>query len=74
VSVTNDYANRLVKVVFKDSGVEFDPLAKSDPDVTLPAKKRAIGGLGIFMTKKLMDSVSYERVNDKNVLTIEKAY
>ncbi len=74
VSIANDYVNRIVRVVFKDSGVKFDPLAKSDPDVTLPAKKRSIGGLGIFMTKKLMDKVNYEYVDDKNVLTIEKTY
>ena len=74
ISVVIDYAVRKIKVVFKDSGVRFDPLSKKDPDITLPARERKIGGLGIFMAKKLMDNISYEYVDNKNVLTIEKNY
>ena len=48
-------------ITLVDSGIPFDPLAKEDPDVTLSAEERQIGGLGIFMVKKTMDSVSYER-------------
>lgn len=55
-----------------DSGMEFDPVAKSDPDVTLSAEERGIGGLGIFMVKKSMDSLAYERVDGCNVLTMKK--
>ncbi len=50
----------------------YDPLAKEDPDVTLPADKREIGGLGIFMTKKMMDSVRYEYRDGQNILTLKK--
>ena len=47
-------------------------MAKEDPDVTLPAEQRKIGGLGIFLVKKTMDDVAYRREGDKNVLCIKK--
>ena len=55
-----------------DRGVPFDPLKKPDPDLTLLADEREIGGLGIFITKKTMDSVTYAYENGKNVLTMMK--
>ena len=55
-----------------DSGVPFDPLQKPDPDITLSADERDIGGLGIFITKKTMDSLSYVYENGENVLTMIK--
>lgn len=55
-----------------DGGIPYDPLAKPDPDVTLSAEERQIGGLGIYMVKKEMDEMTYERRDDKNVLTIRK--
>ena len=60
------------EIVFRDRGMPFDPLAKKDPDVTLSAEKRQVGGLGIFMVKKTMDEVSYRRENGENILTIRK--
>ena len=60
--------------VQKDSGVSYDPLAKEDPDITLPAEKRQIGGLGIFMVKKSMDEVRYRRENGQNVFTMIKKW
>lgn len=63
-----------VTVVFTDNGISFDPLKKIDPDISKPVEEREIGGLGIFMVKKLMDSVKYERLNDKNIFTIIKNY
>ncbi len=59
-------------ITFIDGGVPYDPLAKPDPDVTLSAEDRPIGGLGIFMVKKSMDKVYYEYKDGKNVMTIEK--
>ena len=59
-------------ITFSDSGVPFDPLNKADPDVTLPAEEREIGGLGIFMTRKFMDNVTYTYKDGKNVLTLKK--
>ena len=55
-----------------DRGVPFNPLEKPDPDITLSAEDREIGGLGIFITKKTMDSVSYAYENGENILTMTK--
>lgn len=59
-------------ITFEDSGVPYDPLAKEDPDITLSAQERDIGGLGIFMVKKSMDDMRYEYRDGKNILTIVK--
>jgi sigma-B regulation protein RsbU (phosphoserine phosphatase) len=59
-------------VTFIDNGVPYDPTAKPDPDVTLPAVERSIGGLGIYMAKNSMDSVSYEYKDGQNVLHMQK--
>ncbi|MBQ9414833.1 MAG: ATP-binding protein [Clostridia bacterium] len=61
-----------VSITFLDRGVPYDPLAKADPDVTLSAEERQIGGLGIFMTKKLMDDVVYEYKDGQNILILKK--
>ena len=60
------------KLTFIDEGVEYDPLKKTDPDVSLSAEDREIGGLGIFLVKKIMDGVEYKRDGQKNVLTVVK--
>ena len=62
--------DRVVAITFIDRGVPFDPLAKPDPDVTLSAEQRQIGGLGIYLVKKSMDKMEYKRENGMNVLTI----
>ena len=59
-------------ITFVDRGTPFDPLKKENPDVTLPAEERPIGGLGIFMTKKTMDEVYYEYKDGQNRLTLVK--
>ena len=59
-------------LTFIDSGVPYDPLARPDPDTTLSAEERKIGGLGIYMVKKSMDEVSYAYEDGKNVLRIRK--
>ncbi|MBQ1317735.1 MAG: ATP-binding protein [Lachnospiraceae bacterium] len=61
-----------VTVTFVDGGVPYDPLAKDDPDVTLSAAEREIGGLGIFLTRQVMDDVAYEYKDGKNILTLKK--
>lgn len=61
-----------VIITFTDGGVPYDPLKKADPDITLSAEERQIGGLGIFMVKKSMDDISYEYKDGKNILTIRK--
>ena len=55
---------------FKDNGVEYNPLEKPDPDISLPPEERPLGGLGIFMAKTMADNIFYKRENDKNILTL----
>ncbi|MCR4805327.1 MAG: SpoIIE family protein phosphatase [Clostridia bacterium] len=62
-----------VKITLVDQGIPYDPLAKPDPDVTLSAEERQIGGLGIYMVKKSMDDMQYRYENGSNILTIRKA-
>ena len=61
-----------VEITFMDHGVPYNPLEKEDPDVTLSAEEREIGGLGIFMVKKSMDAIEYEYTEGRNVLKIRK--
>lgn len=63
-----------VVITFIDEGVPYDPLKKEDPDVSLSAEEREIGGLGIFMVKKTMDDMSYEWLDGKNILTLTKNF
>lgn len=67
-----DELSRLLTIIISDEGKEFDPLATKDPDITLSEKDRKIGGLGIFIVKQVMDEVTYERRNNKNILTLKK--
>lgn len=62
---------RLV-ISFCDGGVEFNPLDRDEPDVTAPLESRNIGGLGIFLCKKMMDSLNYRYENKRNYLTLVK--
>lgn len=72
VTVQVEHTPELLVITFIDGGVPYDPLAKPDPDITLSAQERQIGGLGIFMTKKFMDDVAYAYRDGKNVLTLTK--
>lgn len=65
-------ADRVVVLTFMDAGMPYDPLGKPDPDITLTAEERAVGGLGIFLVKKNMDTVNYRYENGKNILTLTK--
>ncbi|MFI3239092.1 MAG: SpoIIE family protein phosphatase [Bacteroidales bacterium] len=75
---TGEIEIRVTKIdnslIFKitDSGIAFNPTLHPEADITLSADERKIGGLGIFLTNKIMDDVSYSRINDKNILTISK--
>ena len=62
----------VAEIVFEDSGIQYDPLANEEPDITLSAEEREIGGLGIFITKKTMDEVLYDYKDGKNALTLRK--
>lgn len=61
-----------VSITFMDNGKPFDPTQKADPNIALPAAERQMGGLGIFMTKKMMDDIHYEYAEGKNILTLKK--
>ena len=61
-----------VVVTFIDNGKAYDPLAREDPDISLTAQEREIGGLGIYMVKKSMDEISYQYKDGQNILRIKK--
>lgn len=59
-------------VVLRDSGIPFDPTKKEDVDTTLSVEERKIGGLGIHLVRRIMDEVTYEYADHKNILTLRK--
>lgn len=71
IRVDVDETNTAI-LTFIDSGIPYNPLEKADPDITLSADERQIGGLGIFMVKKNMDEVIYEHKDGQNILTLKK--
>ena len=62
-----------VVITFIDNGVPYDPLKTKEPDITLSAEERMIGGLGIYMVKKTMDDIAYEYREGQNILSIKKS-
>ena len=72
VSFGFDENERLMTLVIKDEGIPFNPLERDEPDISLSAADREIGGLGIFITKKTMDTISYSFEDGKNILTMTK--
>ena len=71
-SIDFDSTKSEITFCMKDGGIHFNPLEKPDPDVTLSAEERKIGGLGIYMMKKTMDNVSYAYEKGENILTMTK--
>ena len=69
-----DKEKRSFTMSFIDEGEPFNPLDKEDPDTSLPAEERQVGGLGIFLVKQYMDYVNYERKDGENILTVKKKY
>lgn len=61
-----------VVLTFSDNGTPYDPLLAKDPDTSLPAEERGIGGLGIYIVKKSMDEITYEYKEGKNILKVKK--
>ena len=74
ISVKVDVSDNQVDISFIDSGIPYNPVIQPDPDITLSAQDRKIGGLGIFLVKKLMDEVIYEYRDGKNILKIKKIF
>ena len=61
----------LITLRFEDKGIPYNPLEKEDPDITLSAQERPIGGLGIFLVKQYVDDITYDYSDDKNILTLK---
>lgn len=72
VDIDAEADDEQLKFVISDSGTPFDPTQKSEVDTTLSAEERGIGGLGIHLIRQIMDTINYERVDGKNVLTLHK--
>ena len=72
IQLKTDIEPLSISLTFIDSGVPYNPLEKSDPDVDLSADDRQIGGLGIFLTKNFVDDISYQFLDGRNILKIEK--
>ena len=72
IRLKEESSPRGISITFIDEGTPYNPLAKQDPDITLSAEERQIGGLGIFMAKKSMDDMQYEYEDGRNMLTIRK--
>ena len=70
IKVLMEKTDNEIILKFEDSGIPYNPLKKPDPDITLPPEKRPLGGLGVFMVKNLAKEVLYERIEDKNILTL----
>ena len=72
MTVRLDFRDGCAELTFTDGGVPYDPTRKEDPDTTLPAGEREVGGLGIFLVKKTMDGIAYRREDGQNILTLRK--
>ena len=67
-----EFPDGFAELTFRDWGMPYNPLTNPDPDLTLPAEDRQIGGLGIYMVKKVMDAVSYRYEDGQNILTVRR--
>jgi anti-sigma regulatory factor (Ser/Thr protein kinase) len=67
-----DNKSLILTIELRDAGVPFNPLEKDDPDITLSADERPVGGLGIYICKSMMDSISYRYEDGNNVLVMNK--
>ena len=74
IAIDADEETCVVTILVCDTGIAFDPLKRADPDVTQSAEQREVGGLGIFIVKKMMDSIAYVRENGENRLTMTKRW
>ncbi|MBR3103012.1 MAG: ATP-binding protein [Lachnospiraceae bacterium] len=76
VTVRLDFTEQIteVKMTIMDCGIPYDPLKRPDPDVSLEAEARQIGGLGIYMVKQMMEEVSYEYRGGMNILRMRKMF
>ena len=72
IKVSVMLSNHLLTIKITDNGIPFNPLSQQQPDITLPAEERPVGGLGIFLISQIMDKMHYTRHNNQNILELNK--
>lgn len=72
IKVAISHEDDMLVIRLEDDGIPFDPLMAEEPDCECPIEQRKIGNLGIHLTKKFMDDMVYERLENRNVLTVKK--
>jgi len=72
IKISVSLNNKILVVEISDDGIPFNPLAQVQPDITLPAEDRPVGGLGIFLISQVMDKMDYTRQKNWNILTLNK--
>jgi len=72
IKISVSLNNNKLMIKITDNGIPFNPLAQQQPDITLPAEERPIGGLGIFLISQIMDKMDYSRQKNWNILTLNK--
>jgi serine/threonine-protein kinase RsbW len=73
ISITISLENIRLNIKITDDGIPFNPLKQQQPDITLPAEERPVGGLGIFLISQIMDNMHYSRQKNQNILTLNKS-
>ena len=72
INIRMSFSDRAIEMQIEDDGKEFNPLFYKEPNIDGTIEERKIGGLGIFFVRKIMDNITYQRINNKNVLTLLK--
>lgn len=72
ITIMVEKSQNLLVFTITDKGVEFNPTVVPEADITLSAQERPIGGLGIYLIKKIMNEVEYQRIDGNNVFTLKK--
>ena len=73
IGISVSLNNNQLTIKVTDDGTPFNPLVQKQPDITLPAEERPVGGLGIFLISQMMDKVHYARQKNQNILTLNKS-
>lgn len=72
IKVSVALTNHQLTIKITDDGIPFNPLSQQQPDITLPAEERPVGGLGIFLISQMMDKMHYSRQHNQNILKLNK--
>ena len=72
IKISISLENNRLTIIITDNGIPFNPLEQQQPDISLPAGERPVGGLGIFLISQIMDEMNYERNKNENILTLNK--